>query len=137
MAHNVFGSPRDYLRAIESLLHLGIAEHQWRILQLHRRAKASTTTFVNLADAMGYNTFGGINAQYGRLARAVAEKMKIRQRPSVGFWLYVLLDWAEGNPTDPLTRFKLRPEVVAALNQIEARGKSRIIVRLREPARNR
>lgn len=126
MRKSPFGSAKDYFAATSQLIDEGkMPEHQWRMLQLHRRAPKSQLTFLHLAKQMGYKTFGGVNMHYGRLARQVASRMGVRTRPSEGFWLFVLVDWVRNTKPGRNTRFVLRPEVVDAIDRLEARWTAR------------
>jgi hypothetical protein len=65
---------------------------------------------------VGYKNFGGINSQYGLFAKDVASKLGVAEE-RLGFWLFVLVDWADEQPTAN-TAFVLRPQVVSALKRL-------------------
>jgi hypothetical protein len=56
----------------KALLRLTPTEGQRRFLQAHYRATGRVSTMSRLAEAAGYKRYGGVNLQYGGLARRIA-----------------------------------------------------------------
>lgn len=116
MGRTKFAETAQYARAIGAALNQGSEKHR-ELLQAHFEAPRHTRTYAQLAKDIGYANYGAVNLQYGILAHRVAETLGIFALPSRGFWGAVLVDWAGG--FDPSgTQFRLRPEVVEALESI-------------------
>lgn len=97
------------------ILEEGLHDNHLAILQAHYSCPEHTATWQQLADFVGYQGSHAINLQYGHLAKRVAKELKVR-RPPHGFWLYTLVDWADGpDPQSNHTRFRLRNPVISAL----------------------
>jgi hypothetical protein len=48
---------------------------QKKFLRAHYRATGRVATMSNLADAAGYGNYGGVNLQYGGLAKRIAQAL--------------------------------------------------------------
>jgi len=93
------------------------------LLRAHYEARGHVRTYPQLAKRVGYANYGGVNSQYGRLARRVASKLGVTALPEEGFWGIVIVEWA-GSYDPSGTRFRLRPQVVQALERLGLVGKS-------------
>lgn len=116
MGPDKFAKPAQYARAIGTALNQGSEKHR-ELLQAHFEAPRHTRTYAQLAKDVGYANYGAVNLQYGILAHRVAEGLGIFALPTQGFWGIVLVDWA-GDYDPSGTRFRLRPEVVEALQSL-------------------
>lgn len=113
-----FGTADDYLRAFQAIKAEGIPEKHIALLQAHVGAPNHTTTWARLAEEVGYAKGSAVNLQYGKLAGRVAEKLRITEAPQ-GFWLYVLVSWANDRDTSSgHTAFVLRKPVIEALTRL-------------------
>lgn len=65
---------------------------QTRFLQAHYRATGRVTTTTNLARSAGYQNYGGVNLQYGGLAKRIA---KILRRPVPEVRATLLVEFVE------------------------------------------
>jgi hypothetical protein len=111
-----FGDVDDYAKALREALVESPPKVE-ELLRVHYSALGHVQTYSQLATAVGYANYGGVNSQYGRLARGVASRLGIVARPREGFWGIVIVDWAGSyDPTG--TRFRLRTEVVRALERL-------------------
>jgi HNH endonuclease len=119
---NEFGTADDYLRALQAVLREGVPEKHLDMLREHFRAPDHTTSWEQLADKVGYRRFSAVNMQYGTFAHRVASQLGQHEqpepRPGEGFWVWVLVHWADKKDAKGHTRFILRPEVVEALKRL-------------------
>lgn len=114
----IFEAVDRYIFAFETVLKEGIRPKQKDILIAHYNSQNHTSTAQRLATSVGYLTFGGVNFQYGILARRIAELIGF-EYPPMGFWLHVLADWADEPEAETgHTAFVLRPAVVKALESV-------------------
>ena len=88
-----FGTTAEYLRAFETVRAEGMADNHLALLRAHHSAPRHTTTWAQLAAAIGYANGNAVNLQYGTFAGRVAHAMGITAIPN-GFWLDVLAGWA-------------------------------------------
>lgn len=109
-----FGTVEDYVRAFRAITREGIAESHLRLLQAH--ARKPIAAWAQLAKRVGYENRNAVQLQYGTLARRVAGYLGVSELPEQGFWLCVLVTWAEKRDrASGHTAFVLRPEVAKAL----------------------
>ena len=111
-----FGDVDAYVRALGEAL----TECPPKVEELpraHYQARGHVRTYPQLAEMVGYANYGGVNSQYGRLARRVASGLGVTSLPEEGFWGIVLVEWA-GSYDPSGTRFRLRSQVVEALEQL-------------------
>lgn len=118
-----FADAERYAMAIKGALREAPHKHQ-ELLVAHLLAPGHAQTYGQLAKAVGYAHYGSVNLQYGTLARRVAERLGIFERPPEGFWGIVLVDWT-GDYDPSGTQFRLRPEVVKALRSLGLADSSR------------
>lgn len=71
-------STGEFASALRSIPRPG--GNQLRFLRAHVRAPGRVLTAGRLARAAGYRNYGGINLQYGRLARRIGEAMGRRNQ---------------------------------------------------------
>lgn len=64
----------DYRNAF-ALSHLWLTKTQQRMMTFHLRAPDHEMTATEMAQALGYDSYATINAQYGSLASQVAKRM--------------------------------------------------------------
>lgn len=114
MAKKQFGTAEDYAKALASVVAEGIPEKHISLLQAHFEAPGHTLTARQLARAVGYPNYNSVNLQYGTLARRVASRLGVVEPPN-GFWLFVLVDWANIDDPSGETLFVLRIPVVEGL----------------------
>jgi hypothetical protein len=117
MHEEEFGRTEDYIKAFAALLKEGIAETHVALMQAHFKAPQNTTTWAQLAKAVGYANGNAVNLQYGTLASRVAYYLGIPEPPE-GFWLFVLVKWAEEMDSSGHTAFVLRRPVIEALTHL-------------------
>jgi hypothetical protein len=117
MPSNSFGTVDHYRRAIADVLKEGISDKQRALMERHLAAPRHTVSWEELAADVGYSSGKVVNLKYGELAHRIAEGLGLTEAPE-GFWLFVLVNWAKDRSALGHTRFKLRPEVVEALEQL-------------------
>lgn len=100
----IFGSTRDYTRALEAMAAEGIHPSQRALILAHLDAPDHTASWRELAPAARYPNAEAVKLHYGRLAHRVADKLGVSFRQARDFWLYVLVDWAgerdKGRPVE-------------------------------------
>jgi hypothetical protein len=111
-----FGTVDDYMRAFEAVRAEGIPDKHIALLQAHYEAPDHTATAQQLAESVGYAHFRAVNLQYGTLAHRIGDCLGIIE-PPMGFWLFVLVDWAEPDVSGD-TAFALRRPVVKSLERL-------------------
>ena len=93
------------------------------LLEAHLAAPNHTTTWQDLAEVVGMKGYRAVNMHYGKLAHEVGELLGFTKVPkeypeaSKGFWLLVLVDWAEELGSRGHTAFVLRKSVIEALKK--------------------
>jgi|SRR6516225_3536764 putative restriction endonuclease len=113
-----FGAADDYRRAFEVIRAEGIPDNHVALLRAHYAAPDHTSTWAQLAVAVGYANGKAVNLQYGTLAGRVAALLGIDQPPK-GFWLNVLAGSAdERDAVSGHTAFVLRRPVIQALTRL-------------------
>lgn len=117
MGTQAYGTVDEYRQALSVVLADPKPASRLKILRLHYEAPDHTASAAELAEQMGYRTFGGVNFQYGTLAHRVGAQLCL-SKPPRGFWLHVLADWADHLSPQGHTAFVLRPQVVEALEQL-------------------
>ncbi len=117
MHEEEFGTAEDYIRAFAALLREGIAEKYVALLQAHFKAPQHTATWAQIAKAVGYANGNAVNLHYGTLASRVAHHLGVVEPPQ-GFWLFVLVRWADERDASGHTAFVLRRPVIEALTQL-------------------
>lgn len=112
----------DEVRA--ALPHLKFSKAQDAMLAAHLQAPDHVLTATQLAEAAGYDDYVVANAQYGQLGRALAEELDWEPKKKTAgktVWTFTLATDANSNARDKGEeisghwRWKLRPEIVAAL----------------------
>lgn len=117
MPEEEFGTVGDYVKVFEALLKEGIAENHLALMQAHFKAPHHTATWAQIAKAVGYANGNAVNLHYGTLASRVAHHLGIVEPPN-GFWLFVLVKWADERDPSDHTAFVLRRPVIEALTQL-------------------
>jgi len=82
------------------------------LLEAHLAAPNYTTTWQDLAEAVGMASYRGVNARYGNFAREVAELLGVEKPEG---WVLVLVRWAKERGSRGHTAFVLRKPVIEAL----------------------
>jgi hypothetical protein len=103
----------DYKRAFLALHPL--APHELEQLGAHLRAPDRTITATELAMALGYDTYGGANLQYGRLAGKLCDVQDCHPRLKVHI---LATDFKRGDSPEEHWHLVLRPQVVDALQEL-------------------
>jgi hypothetical protein len=118
-----FGTADDYFRALQAVLKEHVPPKHLDMLREHFNAPDHTTTWKQLAQKVGYPDFNTVSLQYGTFAGRVAGQLGLSEKPldpnGNGWWLWVLVHWADERDASGDTAFVLRPEVVKALERIE------------------
>jgi hypothetical protein len=112
-----FGTAEDYTKALAAVVAEGVPEKHIELLRAHFEAPGHKRTARQLAQAVGYANYGGVNLQYGILAKRVASRLGVVEPPN-GFWLFVLVEWASRVDPSGDTLFVLRAPVVEALKRL-------------------
>lgn len=113
-----FGDADAYYDAFSTLLREGVHENHLALLRAHYAAPDQTTTWEELARAVGYARGAAVNVQYGTLAKRVANALGIYEAPN-GFWIWVLVGWGLGrDPDTGHTTYYLRWPVIEALRRL-------------------
>jgi 5-methylcytosine-specific restriction protein A len=100
--------PADrYVTAFRAIL--GLTDRHFQFLRLHYHAPERTVTAKQLADLVGYSSYSVANAQYGRLARLVGERLDYNPEPE-RLGTLVLFEKRLGE-----WHWPMRPEVARAL----------------------
>lgn len=109
-------SPEQFERALSSLAARLTPEHL-RLLVGHYHAPGRRFTATEAAAAVGYSSYRAVNLQYGRLARAVADALRLPMpEASVSTVLVTFIPpGAEGNLE---WLWVMRPELAAALESL-------------------
>jgi hypothetical protein len=105
----------QFKRALSSIGPL--TEGQRRFLQEHYRAVGRVSTMSNLARAAGYRGYGGVNLQYGILAKRIA---KVLHRPVPAIRVEVVAEFVE--PTKISNKdwvLHMRPAFASALRSLK------------------
>jgi hypothetical protein len=122
MDREEFGTADDYFRALQSVLGEHVPPKHLAMLREHFNAPDHTTTWWQLAQKVGYPNFNTVNLQYGTFAERVARQLGLSEKPpdpnGYGWWLWVLVHWADERDAGGDTAFVLRPEVVEALERL-------------------
>lgn len=117
-----FGTVDDYFRALQSVLRASVSPKHRAMLREHFNAPDHTTTWWQLAEKVGYPNFNTVNLQYGKFAGRVARQLGLSEKPldpnGYGWWLWVMVQWADERDPSGDTAFVLRPEVVEALERL-------------------
>ena len=88
MAQPTIGS-KEFKHALSKLRP---TKPQLKFLQEHYRAVGRVSTMSNLAKAAGYKNYGGVNLQYGSLAKRIG---RILQRPLPATRVTLLVDFVD------------------------------------------
>jgi len=81
-------------------------------------------TATQLAAAAGYEGYQGANLQYANIAKAIADFAHFappkRESNDLPFWTFTLADgyWQKSQQGETTWHWVLRPQVVAALNEL-------------------
>lgn len=118
MSDYQFGGEDDYFKALSLVLKEGVPDKQLAILKAHFQASEHTASAQFLADAVGYKAFISANGAYAKLARRISEALGVINKPSEGFWLFVLAKWGSRDPITGDTRFAMRAPLVGALRRL-------------------
>jgi hypothetical protein len=93
------------------------------LLEAHLAAPDYTTTWQDLAEAVGMKDGRAVNVHYGKFAREVAELLGFVEPPKPypeakrGFWLFTLVKWADHWGSRGHTAFVLRKPIIQALRE--------------------
>ena len=117
MTKTHFGTADEYTAALSAVVAEGVSDRQIELLRAHYKAPRHTATARQLANAVGYANYGGVNIQYGTLAHRIASRLGIVEPPN-GFWLFVLVNWANSHDPSGDTRFVLRAPMIEALQRL-------------------
>jgi 5-methylcytosine-specific restriction endonuclease McrA len=117
MREEEFGTADDYVKALAALLREGIAEKHVALVQAHFKAPHHIANWAQIARAVGYASGNAVNLHYGMLASRVAHHLGVVEPPN-GFWLFVLIKWAEDRDASGHTAFVLRRPIIEALTQL-------------------
>lgn len=93
-----------------------LTKKQRKMLQAHLRAPHHTMTATELAKAVGFPTYSGVNLHYGFLASKIAQRMKWSVPP--GEPELITLVSFEDTSQNEHCRLVLRPELVTALTEL-------------------
>jgi len=102
---------------------LKITKNQEAMLLAHRNAREQILTATLLAEAAGYSDYEVANSQYGQLGRALAEELDWTPQEKTAdgktIWTFALATDANDKSREKGEhwRWKLRPEIVAALSK--------------------
>lgn len=77
-----FGTADDYTAALGAVIAEGVPEKHIELLRAHLEAPRHTATASQLARAVGYANYGGVNMQYGTLAHRVASRLGVVAPPN-------------------------------------------------------
>ena len=99
------------------MLNAGAPANHVALLQAHLCAPRHSASSAELAEAVGYGSWGTANFQYGALAHRIAAELGIFQPPR-GYWVNVLIKPGSTRNEIGHLRFTLRPEVVKALTAL-------------------
>jgi len=110
-------------RLLAALKRKGISPKHLMMLQAHLEAPDHTTTWADLAHAVGYSSGNIVNLQYGKFAHRLAEQLGVHEPPradefSGAWWGYVLVDWANERGTLGHTAYVMRAPLVSALRRL-------------------
>jgi hypothetical protein len=110
-----FPSSQEYREAFAAI-HDQITVKQFLMLQRHYHAPGRTTTASRLAEFVGYTNYGGVNLQYGALAKRLCDELKVQiDREQV----YILAMFARDQSVDNgEVQFVMRPQVARALEAL-------------------
>lgn len=93
-----------------------ISEIQKRMLLLHHASPSRVISATELAKAVGYADFTAVNAQYGRLASAIAEHLDVE---GLEVKLGILVDFVDpGAVSNDHYLWVLRPAVAQAIEDL-------------------
>ena len=102
--------PREYADAlVQSLAALSSVHLQ--MLAIQRYAPERTVTAKQLATALGYTSFYGVNLHYGKLGRLIAAQLG-RQPRAEGWWSVL----SEGGPSADGYRWRMHQSLADALD---------------------
>ena len=92
--------------------------YQLRPLELHRASPGGTATMTQLADALGYRSYHGVNLIYGQFAALLCDRLGLsaEDRPDPGTAVLATFEKPDGDAAQ--WRLTLRPEVVRALDDL-------------------
>jgi hypothetical protein len=122
-----FPPVEDYKQAFMAIS-CEITNSHKAMLKAHYQASAQIITATGLAQAAGYEHFGGANLQYARIAELVANYLNYMppERDDNGkpFWSWMLASgyWKTLEDTESMTQrewqWQLRPQVAQALEEL-------------------
>ena len=114
MSEEEFGTADAYTSAFRALANERTLDKHIPLLQAHFNAPDHTTTWAQLAQAVGYAEGRAVHLQYGRLGRRLA--YQLGKRPD--YWNLVLVDWAKHEDPSGHTTYVLRRPVIEALTRL-------------------
>lgn len=109
-----------------ALASIRMTDGQQAMLNAHLAADDNIMSATELAATGGYDSYVSANSQYGTLGRKLAEELEWHppQHEGVTTWTSTLATGADGDTRADIKaiglaewRWKLRPEIVAALEQ--------------------
>ena len=106
---------KDEYRA--ALLAIKPQDHERELLRTHYRAPNHTITAAELADAMEYANWGGVNLQYGKLAEKFCDYFNVQVEPCLN-----VLVTATKQSANEHWRLTLHDELVDAIRELKWYG---------------
>ncbi|CAN5572128.1 hypothetical protein BH20VER1_BH20VER1_22810 [soil metagenome] len=120
MSEHEFATVDQYVRAFE----VTRADMPVDLVQAHLDAPDYTTTWQQLAEAVGKRSYRGVNARYGNYASKIAKHLGLITKPAEGFWLYTLVRFADKPGVHGHTAYVLRTPVIEALRSLGFRSRN-------------
>ena len=115
-------SAERYQRALRGMeLTHALSDTYRRLLLTHYRAAGHTMTACQLADAVGFKSYEAVNLHYGTFGAKLAARMRWPV-PDGWYQASTFATFEDGAADQPHTRWVLRPEVVAAVEQLRWAG---------------
>lgn len=122
MNEEQFGTAADYRGALETLQAEGMPENHLAMLRAHFSAPNHTTTWAQLAAAVGYVNGNAVRLQYGKFAERIARRLGQNEKPLDTYgnrwWLWVLVHWAKAPGPGGHAAFVLRRPVIEAVSSL-------------------
>lgn len=75
MRDELFGNSDTYVSAFSAVLGEGLPSRQYALLNAHFGAPGHTASAQQLAEAIGYKAFIGVNSAYAHLAKRIAAQL--------------------------------------------------------------
>ena len=108
-----FPSSQQYREAFAAIRDQ-ITVNQLLLLQRHYHAPGRTITARRLAECVGYANYGGVNAQYGALAKHLCDALQVRFEEE--YWVTIVAMFARDPDVEGgELQWVMRPQVAHAL----------------------